>query len=205
MPKNNAEPPVLNRFDTDLFLHLHHARTDWLDPVMVLATDRNTWLPAYAVLIGWLVWQYRPQSAGLLLTLAVAVLLTDQTASALLKPLVHRLRPCHEPALRGQIRALVGCGGQFGFVSSHAGNAFALATGLWWLLGARHGWLRWAFVWAAWLAWSRIYVGVHYPLDVLAGAAIGTAWATGCVWLYRRYWPGNAPIPNDQSRMTNPE
>jgi undecaprenyl-diphosphatase len=189
---------MLNHLDTQLFLYLHHLHAGWLDGPMVFATNRDTWFPAYALLVGWLVWQYRQQSVGLIITLLVAVILSDQTASAVLKPLVHRLRPCHEPALAGQIRALVGCGGQYGFVSSHAGNAFALATGLWLLLGQRWRWLRWSFVWAAWLAYSRLYVGVHYPLDILAGAGIGTSWAFVCVGLYRRYWP--MPISTAPSR-----
>ncbi len=187
----------MNQFDTWLFLHIHQFHADWLDAVMVFVTNRNSWLPAYALLVGGLVWQYRWQSIGLIVTLAVAVLLSDQTASGLLKPLVHRLRPCHEPALQLAIRALVGCGGQYGFVSSHAGNAFALATALWLLLGWRWAWLRWTFVWAVCLAWSRVYVGVHYPLDVLAGAGVGTVWAVVCVWSYRRYWPN--PIPTAPS------
>lgn len=185
---------MINQFDTWLFLLLHAQQATWLDGPMVFATSRDTWIPAYVLLIGWLVWQYRQRSIGLIVTLVLAVALSDQTASSVLKPLVHRLRPCHEPALQASIRALVGCGGQFGFVSSHAGNAFALASGLWLLIGQRWRWTGWLFVWAVWLAWSRVYVGVHYPLDVLAGAGIGTIWAVVCFWLYRRYWP--IPITN---------
>jgi undecaprenyl-diphosphatase len=164
---------TLNQLDTDLFIWLNGHYESWLDPVMVFITGRNTWFPAYALLIGWLVFRYRKQAIGLLLTLIGAVALSDQTASALLKPLTLRLRPCHVPALQKLIHPVLDCGGQYGFASSHAANTFALATGLWLLLGKEYPWMRWLFLWAAIVSYSRIYVGAHYPLDVLAGAGIG--------------------------------
>jgi undecaprenyl-diphosphatase len=79
------------------------------------------------------------------------------------------------------------CGGQYGFASSHAANAFALATGLWLLLGQQYRWLGWLFLWAIAVAYSRIYVGAHYPLDVLAGAGIGVLMAWLSAGLNQRF------------------
>ena len=177
---------TLNQLDTRLFLWLNGLHSPWLDPVMVWITERNSWFPFYALLIGWLVFRYRIRAIGLIVTLAVAVALSDQTASALLKPLTLRLRPCHEPALQALIHPLLGCGGQYGFASSHAANAFALAMGLWLLIGKPYPALKWLFVWAFLLAYSRIYAGAHYPLDVLAGAGIGVVMAIISVWGYRK-------------------
>jgi undecaprenyl-diphosphatase len=208
-------PDKINQLDTAFFLWLNQHGASWLDPAMVWVTEKNSWIPLYVVLIGWLVWQYRRQSPGLLLVLVVAVILSDQTASALLKPLTHRLRPCHEPALQALIRPVLDCGGRFGFASSHAANAFALASGLWLLRAGRHrnakaganpnvgaGMNRWLWLWFGWaalLAYSRIYVGAHYPLDVLAGAGIGVGWAWLCVGLYARYWPVTSRLATTRS------
>lgn len=176
---------TINQLDTDLFLWLNGHFAPWLDPVMVWATTRNNWFPLYALLVGWLVYRFRMRAIGLLLTIIAAVALGDQLASSVLKPLTLRLRPCHVPALQKFIHAIVDCGGQYGFVSSHAATTFALATSLWLLLGQRHSWVRWAFLWAALITYSRIYVGVHYPLDVLAGTGVGVLSAVVCTAAYR--------------------
>lgn len=176
---------IINQLDTDLFLWLNGHSVPWLDPTIVWVTTRNNWFPFYALLIGWLVYRYRTQAVGLLLTIIAAVALGDQLASSVLKPLTLRLRPCHVPTLQKFIHSIVDCGGQYGFVSSHAATTFALSTSLWLLLGERHSWMKWAFLWAALIAYSRIYVGVHYPLDVLAGTGVGVLSAVLCVATYR--------------------
>ncbi|GAB3922246.1 phosphatase PAP2 family protein [Larkinella terrae] len=176
----------LNQLDTDLFLWLNGLYASWLDPVMVWVTMRNSWIPFYVVLIGWLIFQYQKQALGLILTLVVAVALSDQMASSVMKPLTLRLRPCHEPALQKLIHPVLECGGTYGFASSHAANAFALAMALWLLVGKRFGWVKWTFLWAFLVSYSRIYVGAHYPLDVLAGAGIGVMMATISAVLYQK-------------------
>lgn len=177
---------TLNQLDTDLFLWLNGYNAPWLDTLMIWATERNTWIPFYALLIGWLIYRYRRQAAGLLLTIIAAVALGDQLASSVLKPLTHRLRPCHELALQKLIHPVLECGGQYGFVSSHAATTFALATSLWLLVGKQYPGLKWVFLWAAVVSYSRIYVAAHYPLDVLVGAGIGVLSATLCVLIFSK-------------------
>lgn len=179
----------LNQLDTDLFLWLNGRYTPWLDPIMIWVTERNTWLPFYALLIGWLIYQYRKQAIGLLLTIAASVSLADQVASSVFKPIFHRLRPCHELSLHDFIHPVMECGGQYGFVSSHAATTFALATSLWLLLGRQFPWFRWVFLWAAIVSYSRIYVAAHYPLDVLAGTGTGVLCAMLCVAVFHSLQP----------------
>ncbi len=177
---------AINQLDTDLFLWLNGLYAPWLDGFMVLITGRDVWIPVYALLISWLTFRYRKRAISMVLTLAVAVALSDQTASALLKPLTHRLRPCHTPGLQKLIHSVLECGGLYGFASSHAANTFALATGLWLLLGSAYPSVRWVFLWATIVSYSRIYVGAHYPLDILAGAGVGVLAAGLCVTGYQQ-------------------
>ncbi|MBC3785616.1 phosphatase PAP2 family protein [Spirosoma utsteinense] len=177
----------LHQLDTDLFLWLNGRYTPWLDPIMVWVTERNSWFPFYALLVGWLIYRYRKQAIGLLLTIIAAVALSDQVSSSVLKPLTLRPRPCHVEALQKLIHPVLDCGGQYGFVSSHAATTFALATTLWLLLGRQHPWIRLTFLWAAFVSYSRIYVAAHYPLDVLAGTGVGVLSAVICVTLYNEF------------------
>lgn len=177
---------ALLRLDTELFLYLNNHYASWLDPIMVWVTGRTSWFPFYAVLIGWLGWRYRWQGLWLIFTIAIAVALGDQITSSILKPLTLRLRPCHVASLQPFIHPVLPCGGQYGFASSHAANTFAMATVLTLLLGSRQSWVKWLYGWAIIVSYSRIYVGAHYPLDVLAGAGVGVLAAFGCVWGYRQ-------------------
>lgn len=184
---------TLNQLDIELFLWLNGRYTPWLDPIMIWITDRNSWIPFYALLVGWLIYRYGKQTIGFLLTIIAAVALADQLASSVIKPLTHRLRPCHELNLQQFIHPVMECGGQYGFVSSHAATTFALATSLWLLLGKQHPGLKWGFLWAAVVSYSRIYVAAHYPLDVLAGTGVGVLSAMGCVLIFRNRQGGFRP------------
>ena len=178
---------TLNQLDTEAFVWLNGRYTPWLDPIMIWVTERNSWFPFYALLIGWLIYQYRQRSVGFLLTIIAAVAIGDQAASSVLKPLTHRLRPCHVVALQKLIHPVLDCGGSYGFVSSHAATTFALATTLWLLLGKQYPWVKWGFLWAAIVSYSRIYVAAHYPLDVLAGVGVGVLSALLCVFIFHAW------------------
>ena len=186
----------LNQFDIHLFLWLNGRYTPWLDPIMIWITERNSWFPLYALLIGWLIFEYRKQAIGFILTIIFSVALADQVASSVFKPLIHRLRPCHELTLQTFIHPVMECGGQYGFVSSHAATTFALAASLWFMLGKQHRWLWLGFLWAAIVSYSRIYVAAHYPLDVLAGTGVGFLSAAFCVFVLR-----NIQARSDKSKL----
>jgi len=180
---------LLTDLDHQLLLAINHAHTPTLDRLMLFASDRYVWFPAYALLILWLVDIFRRQAWPLLPLLIGAVALADSIASKLFKPFFGRLRPCHAPGLTGQLHLPDGCGGQFGFLSSHAANSFALAVFLLLVLpGPRFRGLRIAaFVWAGLLSYSRIYLGAHYPSDVVGGALVGAALGWGAAWAFGRW------------------
>lgn len=176
---------TLNRFDTDAFLALNGWHVGWLDGVMYWVSDREFWFPFYALFLIWLGWKFRWRAIGIVLALALTVALSDQVTSAVMKPAFLRLRPCHEPAIDQWVHVVWECGGSYGFASSHAANSFGFATLLYLLLPDHRNVARFLFLWATIVSYSRIYVGAHYPLDVLAGAAVGTLTAILCANLYR--------------------
>ena len=116
-----------------------------------------------------------------------SVMISDQVCSSILKPLIHRLRPCHEPSIQNLVHLVGNCGGQFGFCSSHAANTFALVTCLILLFSKQFNGIKYLYIWAIIVSYSRIYIGVHYPLDVLAGAGIGVLASLFCHKVYHYY------------------
>jgi undecaprenyl-diphosphatase len=170
----------LRTIDEDLFLWLNSFHADWLDPIVFQLTQTVTWFPFYAILI-YLI--YRADSKGIWWVLggaAITILISDQVTSGLMKPFFERLRPCHEERWDGVIHNYGRCGGLFGFVSSHSANTFAIATFLNLRLRDKMPYLKWMFLWAFVVSYTRIYLGVHYPSDIFLGAVIGiiAGWLT---------------------------
>lgn len=165
----------LTNADTDLFLWLNGLHAPWLDRVMVLLTDMWVWIPIYLLLLYLVIKNYGKRSVWLLLALGLVILCSDQLSAHVCKPLFHRLRPCFNPDLEGLVHLPKGlAGGHYGFVSSHAANTFAVATFLTCALKGNHRWIGWMlFGWAFVSSYTRIYIGVHYPGDILAGALLG--------------------------------
>ena len=165
----------LSAIDSDLFLFLNGLHVDWLDRIMVIITEMWAWIPLYLLLIYWTVKQYGKRCGWVFLAVGIVVLFSDQLASHVCKPLVHRLRPCYNDDFQDLIYLPNGlAGGKYGFVSSHAANTFAVAT---FLTAALKRYRPWAaivlFLWALLSCYSRIYIGYHYPGDILCGAILG--------------------------------
>jgi undecaprenyl-diphosphatase len=186
---------TLSTIDSDLFLFLNGLHADWMDGVMVLITQMWVWLPLYLLLIYWTVKQYGKRCWWIFLAVALVVLCSDQLSAHVCKPLFQRLRPCYNTDLQGLIHLPKGmAGGQYGFVSSHAANTFAIAAFLTAALRKKYKWMGIAlYLWAFISSYSRIYIGYHYPGDILCGAVLGilvglTLWKVFQLLVVKKIW-----------------
>lgn len=174
--------------DADILLWVNGHYADWLDTIMWLISCQRTWYPLYALLLGFIAWRYRSWRTVLLVVLAfvVAIGLSDWITSGLIKPWVARLRPTHEPALDPLHLVHGYVGGRYGFCSSHAANTMACAllfSLIWKSRTATVG----LMTWVAAVCYSRMYVGAHYPSDIIAGLLIGALLAGWVYWALRRW------------------
>ncbi len=160
--------------DQDLLLTINQWHTPWLDPVMLLLTKTFVWFPLYLLLLYAVIKVYKKKFWITLLGAALTLTLTDRITSGWMKPYFARLRPSHNPELTGKLHLVDGyTGGLYGFASSHAANTFGLALLLWLVLRKVYPQTAWLFVWALFMCYTRLYLGVHYPGDILVGAATG--------------------------------
>jgi len=163
----------LKNIDELLFLFLNGLHNDAFDFIMHWITYQQTWYPFYLLLIIWLIWKYKLNGIILIIFIVMAITISDQFTSSFMKPFFERLRPCHNSSISHLVHVVDGCGGQYGFASSHASNSFALATMLYFFFRTKFKHASILFIWAAVVAYSRIYVGVHYPGDIIIGALVG--------------------------------
>ena len=184
--------------DYDILLWINGHGSEWLDALMWGISRSKTWIPLYMLLVVLIAWRFKSWKAVVLVLVGfgVAVGMSDWICSGVLKPIVCRLRPTHEPAL-DPLRLVYGyIGGKYGFCSSHAANT--MAAGLLFSLIYRN---RYATVglmtWVAINCYSRMYLGAHYPTDIIAGLVVGSLWAL-LVWLVLRRLRvvGSADLPD---------
>ena len=192
----------LIHIDQQWLLAINGWHSEWADILMWYISKSTTWLPLYALLVGLIVYRFGILSPSLcregrrgssllrvliiLAGFAVAVGVSDFVSSGIIKPWVCRLRPTHEPELAGLIHRVNGyTGGLYGFVSSHAANTMACAL-LFALLYRNKYATVGLMLWVALNCYSRMYLGVHYPADIIGGLAIGAMMATLTYGMVRR-------------------
>jgi len=171
----------LLELDRRLLVWLNGFHADWLDPIMYYTSQTFFWLPLYVFLIWLIVKDFRKESWIPVIGIIITIVLADQITTSIMKPYFARLRPSQEPSLQGVIHLVrdrhgeIYTGGLYGFASSHAANTFATALFFTLLFRSKHRWITWLFLWAAGMTYTRIYLGAHYPGDILVGAIVGLA------------------------------
>ena len=171
------------KIDTDLFLFLNGINDSSVDSAIKFIS--NSVIPGVLILILFLFFGFKKFGKKIIISFIALIItfgLTDSISSKGFKDNIKRLRPMHEPAIINQVyTAGEGRGGgKYGFVSSHAANTFGLAMFIFLMLGSSYKGFRLLFVWATLVSYTRIYLGKHYPLDLICGAMLGILIAFIC-------------------------
>ncbi|HRD57610.1 MAG TPA: phosphatase PAP2 family protein [Ferruginibacter sp.] len=160
----------------------------FFDAMLPLIRNQYTWFPFYLFLMAFAVVNYKKKAWWWILFAVGTAIISNYISSDLIKGNIYRLRPCNDPAMADTVRFLVGYRPRSSsFTSSHATNHFALAAFLYYTLKQHlgNGW-HLLFAWAGIICYSQVYVGVHYPLDVIAGGLIGFIFGYLCAKLYNK-------------------
>ncbi|WP_207493963.1 phosphatase PAP2 family protein [Aridibaculum aurantiacum] len=179
----------ISGIDKSFFLLINNTLTNsFFDSFFPIYRESNTWMPLYLFLFVLIVFNFRWKAMPWILFFIITVSVCDQFSSAFLKEFFGRLRPCRDPDFNQYVRLLVvHCPISGSFTSSHAANHFGMATFIIITLGKYLGKYRWAFwFWAGSIVYGQVYVGVHYPLDVIGGALVGIGIGTASGRFFNR-------------------
>jgi undecaprenyl-diphosphatase len=183
----------IQELDTTLFVYLNGLGSETYDNFWLIITNQLYWTPFFLFLF-FLIYKKIgiKQTLYILLFIAVLIAFTDQTCN-LFKHTFQRLRPCNNPDLKSIIR-IVQVRTSYSFFSGHAANTMAVATFLFLVLKSKFKYLGFLFLWPLIFAYSRIYLGLHYPGDILTGYFFGALFGSLICLVYRKlkpqYFPG---------------
>lgn len=170
-----------------------------LDRFFIYICDFGIWVWPLVIVILAILWKGEARGRWMVLLAVIAVAFIDPVIYRILKPLFGRIRPCHEIALEW-IRIIDGCGGKYGFPSSHAANLFGIAV----VAGSFYKRTRfYLYPVAILVAIGRMYLGVHYPSDVMGGAVFGAAAGFAVIYIAKKAFPGKVGRILNERRATN--
>jgi membrane-associated phospholipid phosphatase len=195
----------LENIDRILFVLVQHdSDSSVLDTIMPIVRNPLTWAPFYAFMVYYAFRAGKNKALAFILLSLVTFAITDSVTAQILKPLFARPRPCHDPEMQNYLRGLVDCGGLYSMPSNHAANHFGLATFWYFSIRAMNGrkW-PWLWLWAALICYAQVYVGKHYPGDVLVGAIVGTLTGLGMSRLFIYWEHRQGQRPSIRQRKTS--
>ena len=179
----------LESLDKSLFKFIQlHLTSPSLDSTMLMLREPSCWIPLYVFVLVWVFMHNKEHAVKFVILSVLTIALSDIFASSVLKPMFMRLRPCYDMDTMYLLRNLIGCAGRYSMPSSHAVNHFALAA-YWFysiqLINGKKYWLFW--LWASVICFAQVYVGKHFPGDVIVGGIIGSLIGTAISILYREW------------------
>lgn len=199
-------PEWLEKIDKLIFLLVNHdSDHKWLDSIMIALREPLTWIPLYLFILFYVILKAKNKSWHFIIVSLLTFAFTDSMTSRLFKPIFARLRPCFDTQLHGMVRSLVDCGGLYSFPSSHAANHFGLAAC--WIISiqAINGkkW-HWLWVWAFLISYAQIYVGKHFPIDILGGAVFGVFSGTVGGGIFKKWAYPSLSAPSGSRKSETP-
>ena len=186
----------LEQWDQWLFIQLNSKWTNSLfDFILPYFRDSVFWAPLYIFLLMFILLNYGKEGAWWCVLFLCTIAIADLVGARVFKAGFERLRPCQDPEFYANVRLLLKhCSGSFSFTSNHAANHFGIATFVSVTFYERfRSWIYLSYVWAFFVAYAQVYVGVHYPLDILGGALLGTVAGVLTGYLYKNKWGSFTP------------
>lgn len=185
-------------FDQEAFLAINqglsNAFFDWLMPIL---RNPYTWAPLYLFIIIFCIKNYRKKGALIILFILITFGIADSLSSSVIKKSVKRIRPCNDIEFKEEVNVRVRCGSGYSFTSSHATNHFAMAVVIITIFYRRWKHILWlGLLWAGAIGFAQIYVGVHYPFDIVCGALLGTLIGYLVGLIFRFIIPELTPVKN---------
>lgn len=179
------------QWDQKVFIAIHDGLSNpSLDFIMPWLRNPFFWIPIYALLFYFVMRKFGLNGLLWVLALFVVFGIADFSSASILKKYFGRIRPCNEPALQDYIHAVVSCGSGKSFPSSHSSNHFGISFFIIFTLGPFFKWIKFpAIIWALLVVIAQVYVGVHYPLDILGGVVVGFIAAGIVSFLFNKYVP----------------
>jgi membrane-associated phospholipid phosphatase len=188
----------LDKIDRDLFILIQHTvGNPSIDTFMLILRNPFTWIPLYFFILCFSIFKGKKKAWIFILLSILTFALTDSISARLLKPLFERPRPCHDAEIHALFKFLLDCGGLYSFPSSHASNHFGLAA-FWYgsvQTMAKRKW-HWLWIWALAICYAQVYVGKHYPFDIVGGAIFGFTTGFFMARIFEYWWntPNFNPI-----------